>query len=254
MELSAKQHTRIDILDAARALSLFYMVIYHAAYDITIIFGFQSQLYTLLQPFEPLSSGTFILLAGISCRFSHSNFRRAIRILLIAAAITVITAAFLPEQAIWFGVLHFIGIGILLFIPLSHFLDRISSRISLPILLVLFLFTFQLPFKGTVGLPYILQFSLPTAAFSSPFLFWLGFPQPSFASADYFPLIPWLFLLLIGSIIGKPIKSHQFSSLFYTIRLPVLAGIGRHTLLVYVLHQPILFSIIYCFFSVSQSH
>lgn len=250
MELIVKKHARIDLLDAVRGVAILAMVFYHALFDLTAIFGVRIPLFAWLTPLEPPFAGAFILLAGLSCRFSHNNLRRALRVLAIAAAVTIGTVLFLPDETIWFGILHFMGVAILLYIPCRPLLDRTPAAVSLPVLGALFVLTYTLPSSGLFGIPGLFGVVLPTDWFSTPYLFWLGLPSPSFASADYFPLLPWLFLFLIGAVLGTPVKERRLPEWFYNARVPVLAGAGRNTLLIYALHQPILYGAMYAIFSI----
>lgn len=254
MELIVKKHARIDLLDAVRGVAILAMVVYHGLYDLTDIFGVQVPLFAYLQPLEPPFAGAFILLAGLSCRFSHNNILRGLRVFALAAAVTAATALFLPDQSIWFGILHFMGVAILLYIPLRRPLNALPAAISLPILGVLFTLTYTLPSSGLFGIPGLFGIALPSTWFSTPFLFWLGFPSASFASADYFPLLPWVFLFLIGAVLGTPVKEHRLPERFYTLRVPVLATAGRNTLLIYALHQPILYGVMSLAFALLQNH
>ncbi len=248
MELIIKKHSRIDLLDAVRGVAILAMVVYHGLYDLTEIFGVSLPLYGEVSVLEPPFAGAFILLSGISCRFSHSNLRRGLRILAFAALITVFTVLFVPDEAIWFGILHFIGIAVLLFIPFRFLLDRVRPGLLITVLTVLFVFSYSLPETGFFGMPFVGGLLLPGTWYASPYLFWLGFPQPAFASADYFPLIPWLFLFFIGAALGVPVKARRLPERFYTLRVPVLAAVGRNTLLIYVLHQPILYGAMWLIF------
>lgn len=252
MELIVKKHARIDLLDAVRGIAILAMVIYHALYDLTAIFGVHIPLFAYLEPLEPPFAGAFILLAGLSCRFSHNNMRRALRVLALAAAVTLATVLFLPDEAIWFGILHFMGVAILLYIPCRRVLDHVPMRASLPVLGILFVLTYTLPVSGLLGIPRLFGIVLPSSWYSTPFLFWLGFPNPSFTSADYFPLLPWLFLFFIGAALGTPVKEHRLPNWFYTVRVPVLATAGRNTLLIYALHQPILYGVMYLLFTLTK--
>ena len=73
----------------------------------------------------------------------------------------------------------------------------------------------------------------------------LGFTAPGFYSADYFPLFPWLFLFLVGTALGGWCLEHRESKIL-TASLPgALTWPGRYSLLIYVLHQPVLYGVSY---------
>ena len=80
-------------------------------------------------------------------------------------------------------------------------------------------------------------------AVTVPWLYPLGLTRPDFASADYFPLLPWLFLFLMGTVLGGWCLRHRDCRLL-TVPLPgALTFPGRHSLLRYLLHQPVLFGL-----------
>ena len=254
MELIARKHGRIDILDAIRGIAILSMVFYHALYDIYDVFGIPIRLFNALSVLEPPFAGAFILLAGISCRFSHSNVRRGLRVLAVAMAVTLVTLLFSiwvsPGETIVFGILHFMGTAILVYALVGRAANRIPAAVALPLWLLLFALTYHMPETYAVGIPGLLTAALPAGIRNVPFLFILGLPDPNFSSADYFPLIPWLFLFMAGTVIGVPIREHRLPEWFYTARVPVLAGAGRNTLLIYVLHQPVIYLLLTVFFHI----
>ena len=75
---------------------------------------------------------------------------------------------------------------------------------------------------------------------ASPWLFPLGFPQPWFASADYFPILPWTLLFLAGSYLGVWARAGRLPSFCYRGCVPALRTLGRKSLWIYLLHQPVL--------------
>lgn len=77
----------------------------------------------------------------------------------------------------------------------------------------------------------------------TPHLWLFGFTTPDFASADYFPLLPWFFVFLLGTWAGRYVKAGRLPQWFYTAKAPRLALVGRHALLLYVLHQPLLYAL-----------
>lgn len=252
MHIIIRKNNRIDIMDAIRGVAILSMVFYHTLYDIDDIFGYRipildTMLFQIVrQPF----TWAFILLAGMSSRFSHSNIKRGLRVLFFGYVVTAITLIFIPSQAIYFGILHFMGAAILLFELVKPAVDRIPSKLSFVIFSILFAVTFTMPDTYIVGFPGLFGFKLPVFLQNTPNIYFLGFPDGNFFSADYFPLIPWFFLFVIGTIIGVPVKNHRLPKKFYTARVPFLAAAGRNTLLIYVLHQPIVYGLLYIMFKI----
>lgn len=250
MQLVIHKNNRIDILDAIRGAAIISMVFYHALYDIDDIFGYRIPILDTLffeiirQPF----TWAFILLAGVSSRFSHNNIKRGARVLFLGLIITVATVIFIPSQSIYFGILHFMGCAILLFELVKPVCDRIPATAAFVIWSVLFAITFTMPDTHFIGFPGLCGFALPEVLRNTPHIYALGFPDDNFFSADYFPMIPWFFMFLVGTVAGIPIKNHCLPEKFYTVRVPFLAAAGRNTLLIYVLHQPIVYGLLYLSF------
>ena len=72
------------------------------------------------------------------------------------------------------------------------------------------------------------------------YLAFIGFRTDDFVSMDYFPLLPWLFLFFFGYFLWRLIESKGLQGRF-TKRIPAADFIGRHSLLIYILHQPVLY-------------
>jgi uncharacterized membrane protein len=249
MELVIKKHSRIDILDAIRGIAILSMVVYHGLYDIYYVFGYKIVLYDIFTVLEPPFAGAFILLCGVSCLFSHNNLKRGVRVFFLAMVVTFGTILFSkfisPGEEIYFGILHFMGAAIIIYAFIGRFLERIPRVVALPLWILLFAVTYTLPLTYMIGFPGFNILQLPFSLANLPWFFPFGLPGANFSSADYFPLVPWFFLFLAGTVLGVPIKEHKLPERFYTQRVPLFAGAGRNTLLIYVLHQPLLFIIFY---------
>jgi uncharacterized membrane protein len=237
----------MDSLDAIRGVAIIAMVVYHALYDVTDIFGYSVPIFSFLTYLEPPFAGAFILLSGVSSRYSHSNIKRGIKVLLLGFLVSAVTGIFIPSQAIHFGILTFMGCSILLFELLRPLCDKIPKMAAAVIYSLLFILTFNIYSKGFFGIQYFLEFNIPEFLKTTPFLYPLGFPEKNFFSADYFPMIPWFFIFLLGTVVGIPIKEHKLSEKFYTIKIPFWAAAGRNTLLIYVLHQPVIYGLLSLF-------
>lgn len=221
---------RFDILDAWRTLAIALMVAYHFLYD-SYIFGVISaaQLFTTpLNILERFICCSFILLAGASVRFSRSNLRRGL--IVLAAGLVVETGAAFAGQTIRWGILMLLGASMVLW----HFLGKYLEKLS-PVLLA--------------GSSLVLYFATDAwtdaVTVSAGWLYPLGFMAPGFHSADYFPLLPWFFLFLLGTVLGGWCQENRDNPLL-TRPLPgFLTWPGRHSLIIYVLHQPVLYGVSY---------
>lgn len=221
---------RFDVLDAWRTLAIVLMVAYHFLYDL-YIFGVISanQLFSApLNVLERFICCSFILLAGASARFSRNNLRHGLVVL--GAGLVVEIGAAVAGQTIRFGVLMLLGSSMVLW----HFLGKGLQR--LPGWSVA---------AGSGILFFAARWWTGRTAVSVPWLYPLGFISPGFYSADYFPLLPWFFLFLTGTALGGWCLAHREHRLL-TVSLPrALTWPGRHSLIIYVLHQPVLYGISY---------
>lgn len=238
--------TRVGFLDEARGLSILLMVAYHAAYDLVYLFGvsfplFHAPFFAFAQPFF---AGLFILISGICCRFSRSNRKRGLLTLGLGLAMSIVTLAVMPDQAIYFGILHFLGTAMLLFSFVEKGLDRLSPAVGIIVSSLLALLTFGVS-RGYVGIPGLAMLRIPLSWRMHPFLLPLGLYP---AGADYFPLFPWLLVFFAGCYLGVWFAAGAMPSFFYRSRSRFLAFVGRHTLYVYLLHQPVVYALLFVLF------
>ena len=227
------------------------MVAYHTLYDLVWMFGVDIGWFRTAGAYwwQQWMSGSLIFLAGISCLLTRSNLRRGIKTFALGMALTLGTLLVMPEEKILFGILHFMGCAMLLFGLLKPLLDRVPAKWGTMVCLALFVLTKNI-YYGSVGIPYLWEIALPDFFYSSRLLFPIGLPHPAFASSDYFPLIPWAFLFLAGSFTGRRIPKGQVPDFARVSRIPPLAFLGRHTLVIYLAHQPIIYALLYLIFNI----
>lgn len=235
---------RVPLLDEARGLSIILMVFYHLGYDLVAIFGVNLPFFFTggMDFLRNVIAGIFLFVSGICCHFSKNNLRRGAITFGFGLLMTAVTALTVPEQIIRFGVLHLLGASMLLFALLERPLKKLSPMVGFTLFLVLFLILYPLPTGGNLPPPFTV--ALPSALYQSPYLFPLGLPGPSFFSSDYYPLLPWSLLFLAGSSLGGLVKAGRFPAPFYKSHIPFLATVGRNTIYIYLLHQPILYGVL----------
>lgn len=226
---------RIWELDAARGLCIIAMVVIHFIYDAVSFFGLVH--WTYAPWFTDLMNWggiVFLLISGICATLGTRCVHRGLIVLSCGMVITAVTAAMyrlgLADRIImiYFGVLHCLGLCMVLW----HFLKALPSW-ALALLGV-----------GLTGLGlWMRSFTVEV-----PYFFWLGLITPAFESSDYFPLLPNLGFFLLGAFIGRTLY-RQKQTLFPGIdpRKPLIRffrACGQHSLMIYMLHQPILALII----------
>lgn len=221
---------RVASIDALRATALIAMIAYHFCFDLRhfriIAPDFEHDPFWLTARAIILSS--FLLLAGVSLvladarKASSVQFWRHVGMIAGCAVLVSATTYFMfPVTFIWFGVLHAIAVSLVLARPLVRF-PRAALVIGL--------------FVIAVGVTY------SNSAFNQFALGWIGFITVKPYTDDYVPLFPWAGVLLCGIALGHALVRNRFAILS-SLAIPPrwLAWLGRHTLAIYMLHQPILF-------------
>ena len=232
---------RIGLLDEIRGITYIAMIIYHAYYDIVFVYGHDlpDVLDTVLRFIQPLIAGTFIVIAGISSNFSANNFKRGALYFFCGMLLTFVTAVAMPSELIVFGILHFMGFACMIYGFIGKFTEKIPSIIGIIVFSLLFAASLNVPL-GYLGIKDLFSVPMPDAMYGHYWLFPLGFTSDSFYSADYFPLIPYLFLFLAGASLGVYLRSGRAPKGIYPTRFKSMSFIGRHGLWVYLLHQPVI--------------
>ncbi len=239
---------RVGLIDEIRGLSIVLMVVYHLFFDLVFLFhvnipAFHSPVLSFLQP---LFAGVFIFISGVACRYSRNNLKRGALCFALGLVLTLGTLLFVRQAMILFGILHFLGLAMMLFALLNTTLDRLPPWIGTGVMALLFALTYTVQ-KGSIGIGF-LSVKLPDVLYSTGFLFPLGLPRAGFYSADYFPLMPWLFLFFAGAYIGIYFKAGRMPAWCYKTYLPPLAFVGRNTIWVYLLHQPVVYGVLWLVF------
>ncbi|MGN1001251.1 MAG: DUF1624 domain-containing protein [Oscillospiraceae bacterium] len=216
---------RIELLDLCRSLCVIVMVLWHALYDLAL-FGQMDMAVMESLPARIvafLCAGGFILISGVCARLSQNNLRRGFFIFCVGAGLSVVMA--LLNMPVAFGILQFFGTAMILYSVLRRYTDR-WEKVWFPLAcLALFVLSVLLTRSVTV---------------SGRWLYPLGFHTEGFYSADYYPLLPWLFLFLAGTWLGGKVEKRREAPIFHRHYPPALTFAGRHSLLLYLLHQPVL--------------
>ena len=225
-------------IDALRGMAVVLMVVFHFLFDynffITFIVNLDSGFWFIV---GRATAVLFVSLAGLSLtlhahrKSSMQNrpnewkmfARRGIFILSLGLMISLITFALFPTNAIWFGVLHLMGISFVLGAPFLH-----RKNIALAGGLVI----------TSAGI-------LLATVFHSDVPFWPILFPVSFSTFDYFPMLPWFGIFLLGISIGNFIFPHGKAR--YSFSLPrieplttALEWAGKHSLEIYFVHQPLI--------------
>ena len=209
------------------------MIAYHFCFDLRY-FGFAR--WDFEHDWRWLTARTlilssFLLIAGVSAvlgarRGDVMHWLRHVG--LIAGAALLVTAGsyvMFPRSFIWFGVLHAIAVSLVVANPLVRrpFVAAIAGAVVI-----------------VAGVVYA------NPAFDWRVLGWVGFMTAKPVTEDYVPLFPWTGVLFLGVALGHLLTRTEFCAIAPLARLPRwLAFLGRHSLAVYLLHQPLLFALLW---------
>ena len=223
---------RIWELDALRGVCILAMVGIHLGYDLNSLYARQpGVLFSLVQKW---GGGIFFLLSGICATLGHRPLRRGLTVLgcglLCTAATAAVYALGLADKGIliWFGTLHCLGVCMLLW-PLFR---SVPTALLLAGGAVLTAAGIKLLLQPLVGPGWLLP---------------VGILPPDFATADYFPLLPFLGIFLLGACLGRRLYPGGMPRLRIPMPRPlgVLCACGRWALPIYLLHQPVLAGFLY---------
>lgn len=243
----AKSSTRFWEIDTLRGVAIVMMIIFHLMWDLWY-FGVRPE--TVLYDgfwkyFQRTIPILFLSLAGISLTLSYrfaiksrGNTKglfkkfllRGLKVFGLGMIITIVVWA-AGVGYVTFGILHLIGFSIVAAYPFLRF------RWLNFCLWLLF-----------VAAGYVLQ----GITVDIRWLAWLGLEPANYFPVDYFPIIPWFGVVLLGIFLGNTLYTTEGRSFYlpdYSAWLPVrfLSFLGRHSLLIYVIHQPILIALLYVF-------
>ena len=221
---------RYFIIDQIRGVAIVLMVFFHLFYDLTI-FGAVSINFSK-EPFWYFLPRVIVFLfltaVGLSLSVAHEKkvqwkkfFPRLYKITLLAICVSIMTWFMFPKAWVYFGTLHCIALCSLMALPFLRF-PKLSLFIALSLLIPSALFDKNLPW-----------FTL------------------SHASMDYISPFPWFGVVCLGLFLKT--KGFHTINLGHGKVLSALSLLGRHSLKIYILHQPLLFGVLYIFFRVIKA-
>ncbi|MDO5455791.1 MAG: heparan-alpha-glucosaminide N-acetyltransferase [Eubacteriales bacterium] len=252
------QTARLPFLDVIRGITLISMILYHGMWDLVYLKGVSVPWYGERAGYlwQQSICWTFIFLSGFCTVFAKRLLRRGLTVSCAGFLVTLVTLAVLYEDRVVFGVLTLIGSCMLLIIPVRKWM----SRCRFPAFVVLLLCSFLLFVLtkdinvGRIGTSMLhrvwsgfpdLYVSLPESLYCNLATAYFGFPPSSFFSTDYFSLLPWFFLYVSGYSTGMIAQAcGRLTADLFMFDIRPLSWIGRHSLLLYMLHQPVLYLVI----------
>jgi uncharacterized membrane protein len=237
---------RITLIDTLRGVALIAMATYHFTWDLEF-FGYidpGTATQGFFRVYARSIASSFLFLAGLSLVLAHyptirwrSFFKRFAMVAGAALAISIATLLAFPGEWIYFGILHNIA--------LSSLVGLALLRLPIPVLAALV----ALVVAGMVVDYSLMPGALDHPIFNSRLLAWIGFAEITPRSNDYVPLFPWIAALVAGIAIARLALARNWLPRLAAIqtRPNLLSSAGRHSLVIYLVHQPVLIGLVYLF-------
>ncbi|MFA4956394.1 MAG: heparan-alpha-glucosaminide N-acetyltransferase [Candidatus Methanoperedens sp.] len=230
------EQERIQAIDLIKGIDIVFMVLFN--YSVTLDYFRlipipSNYLYRYIFPISIAS--IFIFMSGVTSYISYEKhkekltrkyFTRGIKLLFFATLITLFSSVFVPQYTIFFGILHFFAVSSFL-IPFFIKYNKLNLIAGVSIIL-----------SGV----YLQQ-----QTFNFSYLSWLGFIPETLSTFDYFPLIPWFGVMLLGVYYGRYIIEKTVNIRFKGKNSSIFTFLGKHSLTVYLVHQPALILLLIAF-------
>jgi uncharacterized membrane protein len=219
---------RVWEIDMARGILIILMIILHTLFNLEYFYKKPiNYSYGFVDMIRIIVASSFIFISGISTFFSRSSLRRGLIVLSTAIIITLATYILNKEEYIVFGILHMLAICMLI----SPALKKLKKRWLFILLVELIL----------------ISLIISNIQVKSNYFFMFGLRNKDFISLDYYPLLPWSFFFVAGILLGKTIYREKKSIFSFQVKDNFISFLGRHSLLVYLIHQPVILAIMFLF-------
>ena len=229
---------RIWEIDAVRGLCMLGVIISHLVFDISEFTEMTVSVGPVFDFVFTYGGALFIIISGVSATLGSKSFKRGVLVFACGAGVTAVTFALFKlgyiyeDDIVNFGILSLLGTCMMLY-PV---LKKLGNKFLLA--LAVAAFAAGLVFKG-ITLPYTEGFAL------TDLLFVLGIKTVGFTSGDYFPIFPNAAFFMLGIVLGRKLYKDKKTRLpdfrkdFFPMNF--LCFLGRHSLVFYLAHQPVLF-------------
>lgn len=245
-ESAEKKIQRYGFPDTVRGVLIMGMIAYHTLFDIALLWGWDmdAPLMKGVNVVRDVGAVCFVFLSGFCFHLGRHNVRKGLLLFGAGLVVTGVTYLFDRYSFVIFGVLTLLGTAKLLLCALDRPLKRIPAAVGCVTSLILFLLFFSCNY-GYAGFYGHILFRWPSFLYRNYLTAFFGFPFNGFSSSDYFGLLPWFFVCLCGYFTFRAVQGKEYYSRMMSFRVPFLAGVGRYSLYVYLLHQPVIYYMVF---------
>lgn len=232
-----------------KGFAIICMVIYHTMFDLKYMCGFDVPIFfdSWFNIIRDVFAGMFIFVSGIACNYSHNNLKRGVQCFLLGMVLTIVTSFATPNAPITFGILHCLGFCMIVYGLAEKYITKIPPLIGFIVSLFVFSMTLNVKDGNFLGINGF-SIQLPDFLSQNKLLFPIGIVSAGYTASDYFPLLPWLFLFTAGIFFGVWVKSGKMPAFVYKTHCKFLALTGKYTIWIYMLHQPVVYGILWLLF------
>jgi uncharacterized membrane protein len=234
----AREQRRYWEIDAARGLAVILMVFFHLMWDLSYFRVTDVNVFSReWQVFARSIGATFTLLLGLSLALRREReqiaglkgwlpfLRRGLWVFGFGMLVTLATYVTIGAGFVVFGILHLQGLALILAYPFVRLPASVTGLAALSV--------------------FALGSYLNTLVAPFPWLIWLGVPEQSRAMVDYYPLLPWFGAALLGVMVAKllypsGVREFNLPAVEDMGSIQLLRFLGRHSLVIYLVHQPLL--------------
>ncbi|MEG0798255.1 MAG: heparan-alpha-glucosaminide N-acetyltransferase domain-containing protein [Acidaminococcaceae bacterium] len=240
---------RYHLIDTLRGFAILNVLVYHFLYDVVHIFSLPLPWFEQTWSFvwQQVGASFFILLAGAMLQVSRRPVQRGLELVAWGLVATGVTWVLMPAELIVFGILQLLGCALLvgtglrvLLVRQGWHLTKRRALLGVASCLVGFFVTRNLMWGQWGAYNYVLG-SVSQEFYTHTWGFVVGLPLEDFSSADYYPLLPWGFVFG-GGYFGWTLLPQGH---WLTVEEPVLAWLGRRSLVLYLVHQPVILGVLY---------
>ena len=246
------EKTRFHLIDEYRGFWIVNMIIFHGIWDLVYIFDCDWQWFQSDYAFiwQQSICWSFIFVSGFCWQMSRQNFKRGLQVFGAGLLITVVTLVFVPDSRVIFGVLTLLGSSMLFMIPLHKLFKKVNPRAGAIISFLVFLFVYPVN-DGYFGFGGTEIVTLPRGLYNGWLGSYLGFTEPGFWSTDYFSILPWFFMYMVGYFTYRVVffgeescGKARIKAIMAKSVCPPLGWIGHNSLIIYMLHQPVVYGLL----------
>ena len=216
---------RYPEIDIARGAAVILMLLFHSFFD-AHYFGKIELSGDFWYYFPRFIGGMFIFISGYTLSVVKPDFsrlrRKVLKLAALSLAITAVTLVFVPEKTVVFGIIHFFTLATLLGYLFLRF-----PKIHLPAGIALF-------FAGI---------ALNQIRVGTNMLVWLGLMPYGFTTLDYYSLLPWFGVFLLGMFFGNVARPKGAN-----LNVPVVSFLGKNSLKIYVIQHPVIILLLHLYF------